>query len=194
VADRGLSRREAVCLALGIAFTGHVATDVAPAVGAPRPGSRARTPAAPAPCRGRALVRGAIAHPGAICLDGATPLAEVAKRLGGAACRGWAGALAAKPGDRVDIRATGGTRAACLVTLRGLPGAARLALGTPIDLNRARGSDLMAIPGIGPALSEAIVRDRRVRGRFSSLGALERVRGVGPATVRRIAPFVVIRP
>ncbi len=68
---------------------------------------------------------------------------------------------------------------------RALSGAERLALGLPLDLNRASAEELAAVPGIGPALAARIVEDRARRGPFPSLDDLRRVRGVGPARLAR---------
>lgn len=55
----------------------------------------------------------------------------------------------------------------------------------PVDVNRAAAEQLVALPGIGPALAERIVEERMKR-MFTSLDDLTRVRGVGPATVERL--------
>ncbi len=72
--------------------------------------------------------------------------------------------------------------------LRGPP---RLLFGLSIDPNRADLKTLEALPGIGPARALAIVREREQR-RFLSLGDLERVRGIGPRTVERLAGLVAV--
>lgn len=53
-----------------------------------------------------------------------------------------------------------------------------------IDVDRATAAELRLLPGIGPALAERIVADRRARGPFGSLDALARVPRIGPATIR----------
>lgn len=63
-----------------------------------------------------------------------------------------------------------------------------------IDLNRAHASELELLPGIGPSLARAIVEDRAANGPFASLDDLQRVDGIGPRTVVRVRPFVVIGP
>ncbi len=66
-----------------------------------------------------------------------------------------------------------------------LPPAATLA-APGIDANTATEVELDAISGIGPALAARIVEERR-KAPFSSLDDLEqRVRGVGPASLRRM--------
>jgi competence protein ComEA len=59
-----------------------------------------------------------------------------------------------------------------------------------IDLDRADAVDLDLLPGIGPALAARIEADRATHGPFGSPDALARVRGVGPATVEAIRPYV----
>ena len=54
-----------------------------------------------------------------------------------------------------------------------------------VDVNRASAEELTALPGIGPALAERIVVERRKQ-MFRSMEDLGRVRGIGPATVERL--------
>lgn len=63
-----------------------------------------------------------------------------------------------------------------------LPGATRILFGLPIDLNHAEAAVLEILPGIGPARARSIVRERQHRP-FETIEDLERVRGIGPATV-----------
>ena len=53
----------------------------------------------------------------------------------------------------------------------------------PIDVNAADMDGLVNLPGIGPVLAARIVSDREAHGPFDDLDALERVRGIGPATI-----------
>ena len=65
-----------------------------------------------------------------------------------------------------------------------------LALGKPIPLNHADARMLRAVPGIGPARADAIVRNRRLYGHFGRMSDLDRVRGFGPKTVISVAPYL----
>lgn len=65
-----------------------------------------------------------------------------------------------------------------------------LAEGERIDADTAPVEELARLPGIGMRLAKEIVSDRVVRGSFGSLEALDRVRGIGPATLRRLEPFL----
>jgi competence protein ComEA len=63
--------------------------------------------------------------------------------------------------------------------------------GWRIDLDRADPQELALLPGVGPSLAAAIVADREARGPFRSPENLGRVRGVGPAILEQIRPFVL---
>ena len=82
----------------------------------------------------------------------------------------------------------------CKTTVARMSGSSLLALGLPVDLNRATVDDLEALPGIGPTKAEAIVEDRLAHGRFHSIADLARVKGIGPATVRRLAGKISVEP
>jgi competence ComEA-like helix-hairpin-helix protein len=71
-----------------------------------------------------------------------------------------------------------------------LSGAAALALGRKMDLNRTSVRDLALLPGIGPAIARRIVADRNERGDYFSPQDLTRVRGVGPGIIEKIKPLV----
>lgn len=60
-----------------------------------------------------------------------------------------------------------------------------LALGRPIDLNRASARDLSFVPGLSRALANAIVADRARNGPFRTVDDLDRVRGIGPKRLAR---------
>lgn len=84
---------------------------------------------------------------------------------------------AASPGGRV--------RGSAGAALRGSARPARPSPPGPVDVNRAGVDELQRLPGIGPALAERIVAERRVRP-FASVDDLERVSGIGAATVARL--------
>ena len=59
-----------------------------------------------------------------------------------------------------------------------------------IDLDEAPASLIDSLPGIGPVIASRIVADRDRNGPFGSLEALQRVKGIGPAMARKLAPYV----
>ena len=64
--------------------------------------------------------------------------------------------------------------------------------GSKIDLNRASQEDLEAIPGIGPSTAGAIIHYRDRHGPFHSIQELQDVHGIGPKTVEKITPFLIV--
>jgi competence ComEA-like helix-hairpin-helix protein len=73
-----------------------------------------------------------------------------------------------------------------------IPARIRWALGLPLRLNELEVDGLGLLPGIGPVRAEAIARDRARRGPLESLEDLTRVMGLGPGTVERLRPFLVV--
>ena len=69
---------------------------------------------------------------------------------------------------------------------------APLAPGERLDPNTATEEQLDRLPGIGPAAARAILASREAEGPFADAQALTRVRGIGPATVERIAPHLTL--
>jgi len=65
-----------------------------------------------------------------------------------------------------------------------------LSPGERIDPNRASLAQLSRLPGIGPARAAAIIRERKTEGEFRTAADLQRVRGLGPGSARRLAPFL----
>lgn len=66
----------------------------------------------------------------------------------------------------------------------------KVTLGIPLSLNRETETGFTALPGVGPALARAIIRERSRRGGFSRLEDVLAVRGVGPRLFRKIAPML----
>lgn len=61
-----------------------------------------------------------------------------------------------------------------------------LGAGERLDPNRVDRVELERLPGVGPAMAEAIVRSREDEGPFTSAADLERVRGIGPTTAAKL--------
>ena len=61
----------------------------------------------------------------------------------------------------------------------------------PLDINRATAGELQSLPGIGPKLAAAIVAAREEKP-FASVDDLRRVKGIGPKTLEKVRPFVII--
>jgi competence protein ComEA len=62
----------------------------------------------------------------------------------------------------------------------------------PLNINAATAAELEQLPGIGPTLAEAIVREREKRGRFDSVEDLKQVRGIGEGRFADIRDLVTV--
>jgi len=69
---------------------------------------------------------------------------------------------------------------------------ASLLNATPVDINTAGEALLESLPGIGPVKAAAILEYRDTYGPFACLDDLLEVPGIGPATLREIAPLLVV--
>ncbi len=64
--------------------------------------------------------------------------------------------------------------------------------GAKVNLNAATIEQLDALPGVGPVTANAIISWRDEHGRFSRIEELMEVKGIGPATMADLKPFVMI--
>jgi competence protein ComEA len=62
----------------------------------------------------------------------------------------------------------------------------------PVVLNRADAAELRRLPGVGAKRAEAIVLLRQRLGRFRRPNELLRVKGIGPRTLERMLPHLVL--
>jgi hypothetical protein len=69
-----------------------------------------------------------------------------------------------------------------------------LAADGRLRINAAREEDLVALPGVGPALARRILEARTRGGPFRGPEDLDRVRGIGPALLARLAPHLSFDP
>ena len=67
-----------------------------------------------------------------------------------------------------------------------------VSVADPINVNEASAAELSLLPGVGPSLAAAIVADRDSRGPFRRPQDIDRVRGIGPAILARILPYVTV--
>jgi competence protein ComEA len=62
--------------------------------------------------------------------------------------------------------------------------------GTPVNLNTATAAELEQLPHVGPVLAARIVAYRDANGKFANVEGLTGVKGVGPAMLERLRPYV----
>jgi len=66
-----------------------------------------------------------------------------------------------------------------------------------IDINSAAWPELTLLPEISETMARRIVNHRESNGKFSSIDAIQQVKGIGPRTFARIEPYlspVAIQP
>jgi competence ComEA-like helix-hairpin-helix protein len=63
----------------------------------------------------------------------------------------------------------------------------------PININTADTALLKLLPGIGPAYSQRIIEYREHNGPFTDIEQLENIRGIGPKTMEKLRPNVVLK-
>ena len=91
---------------------------------------------------------------------------------------------------RVHITATGDGLAR--MRLGWMEVSSRLALGVPLDLNQASVTELAQVSGITQTLAEGIVAQRNRLGGFSKVEDIRAVKGIGPVTLERLRPSLVV--
>ncbi len=61
----------------------------------------------------------------------------------------------------------------------------------PINVNTADASQLSTLPGVGPKTAATIIEYRQKNGAFRSMQDLDKVKGLGPKKLEKMAPYVV---
>ena len=102
-----------------------------------------------------------------------------------------AGVAALGLGLAVGLAAWGRSDASAATPLPELETGGPDGVTAPIDVNAAGEEQLMLLPGIGPAKAKAILTYRMKRP-FRVVNDLLRVKGIGPALLKRIRPFVTV--
>ncbi len=135
-------------------------------------------------------VVGQVARPGLYVVH--PPTLAMAVELAG----GKADGLPETPLEEGDgVRVTGAGAEVVSAAERAVADAPAVPEAPPrVWINRATAEELQVLPGVGPALAQRIVEDRAARGPFASVDALDRVRGVGPALVKKVSPLVEVAP
>lgn len=70
----------------------------------------------------------------------------------------------------------------------------KIALGLPIDLNRATEKELIMVPGIGESTAARIIELRNSRGKFASLADLTEIPGIKEKKLRRLEKYLTLGP
>jgi competence protein ComEA len=66
---------------------------------------------------------------------------------------------------------------------------------TILNINQATEKQLEKLPGIGPKHARSIIASRNARGgMFTTIDELAEIDGIGPITVDKIRPYVILGP
>jgi competence protein ComEA len=71
--------------------------------------------------------------------------------------------------------------------------AKRLALGLPLDINRANESDLLLITGIGEATAKKILELRSKLGRYKDIEQLTEIKGIKEKKLEKLRPYLYVK-
>ena len=144
------------------------------------------------PAQVRVYVNGAVARPGVYTLDAGSRVTDALAAAGGVTRQANTGGLnlALRLRDEAEYY---------IPKLGETPPAAKLPLeltqaqsGGLIDLNLASEALLDTLPGIGPALAEAIIFYRENVGPFRSVAEIQEVPKIGPVTYRNLRDLVTV--
>jgi competence ComEA-like helix-hairpin-helix protein len=104
---------------------------------------------------------------------------------------------AAAAGDSASARpcsaAVESVRVGIADSCGGAPPAVDAFAGGFLDLNAADSTDLLTLPGVGPAIAGRILAYRRAHGAFVRVEDLRGVKGIGPKRLERLRTLVAVR-
>jgi competence protein ComEA len=145
-------------------------------------------------------VAGAVAAPGVQRLPAGSRVVDAVDAAGGAAADADAArinlAAPLEDGQQVYVprlgEVGGGAGPPVGSSGRGPGGAAAVEADAVVNLNTAGVDELDALPGIGPAIAQAIVDHRDQNGPFASVDQLVDVRGIGEAKLEDLRDRVTV--
>jgi competence protein ComEA len=176
-------------------------TSVLPPSSVSVPGSASRSTTTTGPAVLVVQIAGAVARPGVYHLPAGARVIDLVNAAGGPATSAdlQAMSLAAHlvDGERVQVPHKGERLPASATGGAVLPGpdpasGAPTSSGppAPLDVNTATVDQLDALPGVGPAIAQAIVAYRDKHGAFASVEDLADVPGIGPAKLDALRDLV----
>ncbi|HEX5827752.1 MAG TPA: ComEA family DNA-binding protein [Candidatus Limnocylindrales bacterium] len=146
-------------------------------------------------------VGGAVARPGVYRLAAGSRVMDAVEAAGGFGPRVDAAladrrlnlAAPLRDGDEVHVPVRGEAPSGDAGTTAGGSGSGPGAGGGPVDLNHASAEALDTLPGVGPATAAKIIAAREERP-FATVDELGSRKVVGPATLEKLRPLVVVTP
>ena len=148
-----------------------------------------------APARIAVHVVGAVREPGVYHLDSGARADDALRAAGGANdsadLRRVNLAAEVRDGEQLYIPRVGERAPVTLPSTNGgSGGGAASTIPLLVNLNSATADDLDRLPGVGPSTAKAIIDHRTRNGPFASVDDLLKVKGIGPAKLAEIRPWV----
>lgn len=174
----------------------------------PSMGGSADSDAAPEGAAAYVHVIGAVLEPGVVEVSSGDRVSDVVEAAGGLGQgadlsrinlarvvsdgeRIWVPVDGEEPPEAVADPVSSGVSSEPQSPEGGVPGAS---VGGPIDINTADSSLLQTLPGVGPVTAESILAWRAEHGTFSTIEELMEVSGIGPRTLEKLRPHLVVGP
>ncbi|MGI5187439.1 helix-hairpin-helix domain-containing protein [Promicromonospora sp. CA-289599] len=177
---------------------GPAVSSAPPAPSGPLPPAPVQGPAGAADGGLLVHVVGEVAEPGLVTVPDGARVADALEAAGGTTRKADLTAVnlartvvdgeqlyVPEPGEQVPGPAAPGA---------GGPGTGGGSTAATVDINTADVAALETLPGIGPAIAQAIVEWRTSNGQFASVDELEDVPGIGPATLAEIRDSARVGP
>ncbi len=124
------------------------------------------------------------------------PSPEISGRISVTGAVNVPGVYSLTSGDSIDtlLQSVGGVTASADLDRIELyiPSIDEAEVPQKVDLNRADAWLLQALPGIGETRAQAIVNYRQQNERFSHIGEITRVEGIGAAIYEKIKPLITV--
>jgi len=148
-------------------------------------------PPSPTPLPIRVYLSGAVQRPGVYTLSPGSRLQDALAQAGGLSATADTAAVnlaqLLQDGQHIHVPERGESSSHRGRKRRATPTATPV---FPVDVNRASLAALQTIPGVGPAMAARIVAGRP----YGQVEDLLRVKGIGPATLAKLQPYVTVGP
>lgn len=141
------------------------------------------------------VLKGDVMHPGVYVLSDVSSLGSVIKMaVPSLPCQNWIcpkNSCNSFDGKKICLYSGHGNTVEIVEENVGMR--ERILLGLPLQLDQLVEDDWVKLPGIGPVMAKRIVLDRQNNGDFGRFYQLQRVEGIGNATIERLAPYFLQR-